>query len=102
MQFAHSVDEFVQVDGPGPQLARAAEAEQALGQGGAAMGGLRGVADEALHARLIDDLGRDQLQATEDRRQKIVEVVGDSTGKGSECLHLVGLAQAGLEQTSAR
>jgi len=50
----------------------------------------------------LGNVARHQFADTDDGRKHVVEVVGDATGQRSEGLHLLGLAELGLELLSLR
>ena len=68
------------------------EGQQLGGELGAAPARSERRLGEPLQPRLLD-IGGDDLEAADDRRQQIVEIVGDPAGEPADRLHLLRLAQ---------
>ena len=94
-QVLHGGDELVGVDRLRIERLAAREGEQAVGQGGGALGrahrGL-GVALDVLRPSLRD-AGLHEVEGADDAGEQVVEVVGDAAGELAHRLHLLGLAQ---------
>ena len=96
------VDEPVHVGGLRVERLAAREGEQAVGQGGGALGGAlrrRHVAVDIVEAALLH-ARLHQLQRAGDAGEQVVEVVRQAAGELADRLHLLGLAQGllGLHQ----
>ena len=90
-------DQAIELDGTGLQQLLAAEGEQLSGEPGRAVG--RTV--DLLGVLMLDASGRDaveqQVRVAADRRQQIVEIVRDATGKAADTLEALRLPEIALE-----
>ena len=92
-QAAQILDDGVDVDRGGPQHLAAAEGEQLAGQGGGALAGFFDLLEVRVDRLVRADLVEQHLAVAGDRRQDVIEVVGDSARETADRLHLLGLAE---------
>ncbi len=95
-------DAFIQIDDPWRQHLLAGEGEQALGQLGAAPGCLARQPDARQTLRIITNGVFEQLQAAENDRQEIVEIVRHAARELADRVHLLGLRQLLLTRPAFR
>ena len=96
-QFEHVLDQLGRRDRLGQQGLGAGEGEQAAGQSGGAGGALHRIVEVELDlaARAVQ-LAPGEIEAADDDREHIVEIVGDAAGQLADRLHLLDLAQLRL------
>lgn len=80
----------------------ARERQQALGEGGAAIGGVERTLGQALQVYSIGEPLLEQLEVDDDHRQMVVEIVGDPASQLAHCLHLMHLLEGGLDPFAVR
>ena len=94
-QFGHAADQPVDIDRLRIERLTPGERQQPMGQGGGP--GDRGLAGLRESPHVVDAVLReprlDHLQAAADRRQQVVEVVGQAAGELADRFHLLRLAQ---------
>ena len=71
----------------------AGEGEQPADERPGAVGGLQRPLDQPLLARSAEAAALEDVEAADDRRQEVVEVVGDAAGQLAQRLHLLRLAK---------
>ena len=71
----------------------AGEREQLAGQVRRALAGPADLRDVLADRVVRRELGEGHVAVAEDRRQQVVEVVGDASGELADALHLLGLAE---------
>ena len=91
-QRAHVLDQRRDVGRPDLEPLDPAEREQLAGQPRAALGRRQRVLGIALELGVVGALG-DDVEAADDHRQQIVEVVRDAAGELAQRLHLLALPQ---------
>jgi len=89
---------LVEVDGPDLVAALAGVAQQLGREAGAAVDELLDVAQPLVVLVLRAEIEEHQRGVSLDGHEQVVEVVGDPAGQGADGLHLLGLAQLGLEE----
>ena len=96
-QLEHVLDQLGRRDRLGQQRLGAGEGEQAAGQRGGAGGALHRIVEVELDlaARAVQ-LAPGEIEAADDDREHIVEIVGDAAGELADRLHLLDLAELRL------
>ena len=96
-QLEHVLDQLGRRHRLGQQRLGAGEGEQAAGQGGGAGRALHRIVEVEfdLAARAVQ-LAPGEIEAADDDREHIVEIVGDAAGELADRLHLLDLAQLRL------
>ena len=96
-QLEHVLDQLGRRHRLGQQRLGAGEGEQAAGQGGGAGRALHRIVEVELDlAARSAQLAPGEVEAADDHRQHVVEVVGDAAGQLADRLHLLDLAQLRL------
>ena len=96
-QVGHAADQLDAVDALGKQRLGAGEGQQAAGQGRGAGRALHRVVEVDHHfAPRAVEAAPGKVDAADDHRQHIVEVVGDAAGQLADRLHLLDLAELGF------
>ena len=96
-QVGHAADQLAAVDALGQQRLGAGEGEQAAGQRRGAGRALHRIVEMHHHlAPRAVEAALGEVDAADDDRQHIVEVVRDAAGQLADRLHLLDLAQLGL------
>ena len=96
-QVGHAADQLAAVDALGQQRLGPGEGQQAAGQRGGAGRALHRIVEvhHDLAARAVE-AAQGKVDAADDHRQHIVEVVGDAAGQLADRLHLLDLAKLGF------
>ena len=96
-QVGHAADQLAAVDALGQQRLGAGEGQQAAGQRGGAGRALHRIVEvqSDLAARAVEP-APGEVDAADDDRQHVVEIVGDAAGQLADRLHLLDLAELRL------
>ncbi len=96
----HAIDQHRRGDGLHIEILPPGESEHALGEGSAAFGALHGVVEKRDQIGIVGQAFSQDFEASHDRHQQIVEVVGDAAGQLADRFHLLRLEKllAGLRQ----
>ena len=92
-QIGHAGHQPFEIDRGRLQRLAPREGEQALDQSLGALGRLQRAVDQPFLARTAQAVAVEQIEAADDRRQQIVEIVRDAAGELAHRLELLRLAQ---------
>ncbi len=92
-QVRHPGDQLVGLDRLGVERLAARVRQQAVGQGGGALGAAQGRRGQPMQARLFGQAALQGLEIAGDDGQEVVEIVRHAAGQLADRLHLLGLAQ---------
>ncbi len=90
-------DQRVDLDLLRLQRLAAGEGEQALGEVGTLEGGVERLLAELAHVGIVLAAHDQHVEAADDDGEQVVEVVGHAAGKVADGLHLLRLAELGLD-----
>ena len=92
-QVVHAAHQLGEIGRPRLQRLAPGKGQQALRQGGAALGALRGAVEQAVGGGIVRQPLAQQLEIAEHRGQQVVEVVRHAAGELADQFQLLQLAQ---------